>query len=270
MHTSIITPDNLSSNTLALPVVNNTPIRMNDAEQLSLNDLWIAAGKPSDRNPGAWLKRKQVSQVIDLYARADSPSQCNQPLTTISTGANVGSWAIEPLAIKYSQWISPQFEVDCLSVLTAFSHGKLQPKPLTPAELMVHQAQMLVDQERRLSNHDKQIEEVKDQINHITSGAPCGWFVVTRIGEHYGFTKQKAKELVAAYELKTKPVSIGEYGTITQTVLKEDFMQALGEELKSVKLLGKWFVSQKIGRFAAKGIFLKQYNEKVLLGSGVL
>lgn len=111
---------------------------------------------------------------------------------------------------------------------------------------------------------EKRISAVENQVQQMTTGAPIGWAILTRIGEMYGFSKQKAKAIAEAYELEQKPISVGEYGVITRMVKTDDFKEALGKEMKSTALSGSWFKSPKLGRYAAKGLFLKQYTEKVL------
>lgn len=111
---------------------------------------------------------------------------------------------------------------------------------------------------------EKRISAVENQVQQMTTGAPIGWAILTRIGEMYGFSKQKAKAIAETYELEQKPISVGEYGVITRMVKTDDFKEALGKEMKSTVLNGSWFKSPKLGRYAAKGLFLKQYTEKVL------
>ncbi|KFA99450.1 hypothetical protein [Vibrio sp. ER1A] len=126
---------------------------------------------------------------------------------------------------------------------------------------MAAQRRIQLEQQAEINNR---FEEVDNKINQLTEGAPIGWMVLTRIGEHYGFSKQKSKEIAAAYELITRPMSIGEYGTITRIVKESDFKQALAQEMKATKLNGNWFKSSKLGRYAAKGRFHEQYMKKML------
>lgn len=111
----------------------------------------------------------------------------------------------------------------------------------------------------------QRIASIEDKISHMTSGAPIGWFVLTRIGEYYGFSKQKAKAIAAEYDLPTRPITIGDYPTITHIVREADFKQALAQEMKETRLINKnWFESPRLGRYAAKGRFLLQFNRKVI------
>lgn len=136
-----------------------------------------------------------------------------------------------------------------------------QANPTLPPELandpIIAVRMTQIEQEKRIS-------AVENQVQQMTTGAPIGWAILTRIGEMYGFSKMKAKAIAQAYELEQKPISVGEYGTITRMVKVEDFKDALSKEMKAATLNGAWFKSTKLGRYSAKGLFLKQYTEKVL------
>ncbi|MGB1990450.1 MAG: hypothetical protein ACPHPA_08035 [Cycloclasticus pugetii] len=144
---------------------------------------------------------------------------------------------------------------DAIDTKTAQTNPALPPELANDPVIAVRMAQ--IEQEKRIS-------AVENQVQQMTTGAPIGWAILTRIGEMYGFSKQKAKAIAQAYELEQKPISVGEYGTITRMVKVDDFKEALSNEMKAATLNGSWFKSTKLGRYAAKGLFLKQYTEKVL------
>lgn len=144
---------------------------------------------------------------------------------------------------------------DAIDTKTTQTKSALPPELANDPVIAVRMAQ--IEQEKRIT-------AVENQVQQMTNGAPIGWAILTRIGEMYGFSKQKAKAIAQAYELEQKPISVGEYGTITRMVKVDDFKAALAKEMKAVTLNGAWFKSTKLGRYSAKGLFLKQYTEKVL------
>ncbi|MEZ9374928.1 hypothetical protein [Vibrio cyclitrophicus] len=144
---------------------------------------------------------------------------------------------------------------DAIDTKTALTDPTLPPELANDPIIAVRMTQ--IAQEKRIS-------AVENQVQQMTTGAPLGWAILTRIGEMYGFSKQKSKAIAEAYELEQKPISVGEYGVITRMVKTDDFKEALGKEMKATALSGSWFKSPKLGRYAAKGLFLKQYTEKVL------
>lgn len=161
------------ANTLDLPIINNHPIRMNQDGLLNLNDLHKAAGSPDNKIPSQWLVNKSTKELVAAYQNGNSHSA----LKVNNGGNEQGVWAIEELLIDYAQWISIPFKMECIKVLKAYSHGKLQPQtistgnPLLDAlvqtQLQVQvQNQQLTDMDNRLGSIETKIasQKVEDQV----------------------------------------------------------------------------------------------------------
>ncbi|HDM8198695.1 TPA: hypothetical protein P0E36_004879 [Vibrio harveyi] len=160
-------------------------------------------------------------------------------------------------AAFFQDWVTDEV----LPTIRKTGSYQVTRRPMSKLEILAEQSKALVDIERNQINHDQRIKQLESQIRQVTEGAPEGWGLVTRLATHYGLSKQKGKDLCAAYELETKKISVGEYSQLTDMVEIELFKMALGTELKAATLSDnkKWFVGGRLGRFQAKGILLDKY-----------
>lgn len=138
---------------------------------------------------------------------------------------------------------------------------QMDQRPMTPTELLAAQGQVLVDMERTQIDQGQRLEKLESTIKQVTEGTPEGWGLVSRLATHFGMSKQKGKDLCAAYDLQTKKVSVGDYRSLSDMVEIDLFKFALGQELKSSALSEnkQWFTGGRLGRFQAKGRLLDKY-----------
>lgn len=86
----------------------------------------------------------------------------NQLVITKKGGSDQGTWIHEKLILNAARYISVEFELWCdEKIAELMATGRVQiEKPKTPAELLLEQAQMLVDHERKIS-------EMESKVNYL-------------------------------------------------------------------------------------------------------
>lgn len=85
-----------------------------------------------------------------------------EDIRTVKNGDAGGSWIHQELVIEFARRLNPKFALWCnRKVAELLATGKTQlEKPKTPAELLLEQAQMLVDHERKLS-------VIEEKVNYL-------------------------------------------------------------------------------------------------------
>ena len=79
----------------------------------------------------------------------------------------------------------------------------------TAAEALLNQAKALVAQEKRISAANQNASLAHQRIDSIERGfVPEGYGLVSGLGAHYGLSNQKSKELVEAYSIPTKAITV--------------------------------------------------------------
>jgi hypothetical protein len=125
------------------------------------------------RRPVDWLRSSATSRYISTLE-----SKCEN-LTLVETrqggfNGGGGTWIHERLILKLAQWLDVDFELQCDEwVAELLRTGKVElQRPLSPAELILAQAQQLVDHERRVYKLEaqQQVLEVQQQNTHRQVG----------------------------------------------------------------------------------------------------
>ncbi|WP_438335613.1 KilA-N domain-containing protein [Edwardsiella tarda] len=92
-------------------LVNGVSVRVDEAGRYSLNDLHAAAvangSATESQRPGEFLKTKQIRRFVQALSDAKKIAS----VITIKGGLKQGSWGLELVAIRYSAWLSPLFEI---------------------------------------------------------------------------------------------------------------------------------------------------------------
>lgn len=97
--------------------INGIEVRQNNDGLFSLNDLWIAGGKPENRRPAQFMRKKTAKRTIDILTKMQLVL-----IHTSSKNSNLpsfGTWCCKELVYKYAMWADEEFE---LKVITAFDN----------------------------------------------------------------------------------------------------------------------------------------------------
>ena len=78
-------------------------------------------------------------------------------------GRNGGTWIHEKLVLNFARYLNVEFELWCdEQIATLLREGKveLKPKQLSPAEFLLHQAQLMVEMEKRVTTVEKDVSRL--------------------------------------------------------------------------------------------------------------
>ena len=229
--------------------------------------IGLVSTRSSVRNHVDEQDKKLLKDVnIDLSACCDSTLTLNQSLKVISESGfyDLVMRTDASKARPFQKWVTH----DVLPSIRKSGSYQVEQRPMTQTELLAAQGQFLVDQsqvlvnmERTQTDQGQRLEKLESTIKQVTEGTPEGWGLVSRLATHFGMSKQKGKDLCAAYDLQTKKVSVGDYRSLSDMVEIDLFKVALGQELKDSELSDnkQWFTGGRLGRFQAKGRLLDKY-----------
>jgi len=119
-------------------IIRDVTIRIDAQGRYNLNDIWVAAGKPNNKNPGQWTRhdgtKNYVKYLVEQNAKSHSGSDqnvkshsavCANPLYTV-IGGIPATYAVENLAIDYAAWISISFKDEVYNVYREAMRHKLE------------------------------------------------------------------------------------------------------------------------------------------------
>ena len=121
------------------------------------------------REPYEWLRLITVKRYIErLEELRDFKGVLVETRSRIGRGMT-GTWIHERLILKLAQFLDVDFEIQCDKwVAELLRTGKVELKPLSPAELILAQAQQLVDHERRVNQLEVKQEDTTRQLGSLT------------------------------------------------------------------------------------------------------
>lgn len=82
-------------------------IRADNNELASLTDLWKQAGSPDSRRPKDWLYTKEAIEFVEHIKNLKGG---DSPLLVVKAGRSGGTFADPQIALKYAQYLSPNFQ----------------------------------------------------------------------------------------------------------------------------------------------------------------
>lgn len=127
--------------------------------------------KAFDRKPNDWLRLDSAQRYIDALAKRGNPA-----LVDIRKGgSNSGTWINEKLILKLAQWLSVDFEVWCDERLAELIRtGRVEIKPMTTEELIIAQAQSVMQVKKELAEVKQEVKELASKM--LTS--PTDYFTI--------------------------------------------------------------------------------------------
>jgi hypothetical protein len=144
------------------------------------------------KRPVDWIRLETSKRYVEAVVR-NSHIDENELVTTKKGGSDSiqGTWIHEKLILSLARWLDVDFELWCdEKIAELLRTGRVALKPLTPAELILSQAQQLVDHERRLDDIDSRVKRIEAHqvvVNHTIMG-------YANI-KHAKITTEQAKEL---------------------------------------------------------------------------
>lgn len=124
-------------------------------------------GKATGKQVGDWLRLKGTKEYIDVLSSVTGVA-VTQLLQVIQGGEpeKQGTWANKQLCIRFAQWCSPEFAVQVdLWIEEIMTKGYVDIRNLSASEIILAQAQRLVDLERQQKQTEQDI--IRLQIEHI-------------------------------------------------------------------------------------------------------
>lgn len=185
-----------------------------------------------------WLALKSTQIYVEAITRKNG-SVDNQLVTTRMGGVPgqslKGTWINEKLILSLARWLDVNFEVWCdEKIAELLRTGKVELKTLTPAELILQQAQQLVNHERRLDDIDTRVKKIEaNQPENINNHTIMGYAILKKAKIDYEAAKilgKKATKICIDRGLKTSYVPDPRYTQVRaypKEVLEEVFNEFL-------------------------------------------
>jgi len=132
------------------------PVTFNKGDSLLVNATEMA--RPFGKEAKHWLINQSTKDFISELANVRNLTFAD--LVQVKQGSpenGGGTWLHEDVAMEFARWLSPKFAIWCNDrIKELLIDGKTAIKPLTPAEQLLANAQLLVDIERRQAEHERQ------------------------------------------------------------------------------------------------------------------
>ena len=151
-------------------------------------------------------------------------------------GRNGGTWIHEKLVLNFARYLNVEFELWCdEQIATLLREGKveLKPKQLSPAEFLLHQAQLMVEMEKRVTTVEKDVSRLEHNIrrtqtqDHFTIIAYANMKGIKAKSYNSSVMGRKATKICKERDLTIGKVVDSKYGLINtypEEVLDEIFM----------------------------------------------
>lgn len=127
------------------------------------------AAKPFGKSPKDWLKTKEAQEYIEALGRIVLTEQ-NQLVIVRQGGVpgEQGTWLHPKLAVAFARWLSADFAVWCDQQIESILRERASLATVTPAELILQQAQLLVAHEHRLERLERRVELLDSDTGYCT------------------------------------------------------------------------------------------------------
>ena len=130
--------------------------------QLMVNATEMA--KPFGKSPTHWLRNKDTQEYVEAFKKRFANSQSVQTVN----GDNGGTWFHQKIAIRFAQWLSPEFAIwvdEKIEELLTTGRAELLPaSPLSLARQMLEAMEM---HEARISNVETKVNVIAAKVSTI-------------------------------------------------------------------------------------------------------
>jgi hypothetical protein len=134
---------------------NGVMVAFRGSEEVSLTDLWRAAGSPENKDPYYWLRTEQAKDLInELNSEADTDKKridirtsddtkpiSNRFVRTVKGGKpeNRGTWACKELAVSYAGYLSAKLQLFVNRVFLERLQEERNPDLIAERFIQTHQ-----------------------------------------------------------------------------------------------------------------------------------
>jgi hypothetical protein len=126
------------------------------------------------KKPADWQRSETAKRYIEAVMGNSLIAEDELVIAKRGGSDFQGTWIHEKLILNLARWLNVDFELWCDDrIAELLRTGKTSIQKLTPAELILQQAQQLVDHERKLDDLDvrvKKIEATQTVVNHTIMG----------------------------------------------------------------------------------------------------
>lgn len=129
-------------------VYNGTLIR-DQGDDLSLTDMWKAAGSPVGKDPAQWLALQSTGEFVDHICALHNTTKNH--IIRATRGKGGGTWAHWQIGMAYAKYLKPEFHAFCNTVVRERMEGMSTVRQL----------------DGRLSPLEEQLAALMEQIAHL-------------------------------------------------------------------------------------------------------
>jgi len=132
--------------------------------------VWVCLtdmAKASGKLLGDWNRLKATAEFLTEFAESMGFPIDQIIYSNESSGSNEtrGTWAVEEVALEFAGWCSVQFKIWMLQqIKTLMTEGIVSLKPMSPAEIIIAQGQLLLALEQKQAALETKIEMQQMQI----------------------------------------------------------------------------------------------------------
>ena len=182
-----------------------------------------------------WKRSENTKRYIEAL---EAKGKFSTPLIDTKIGGINGgeTWIHEKLVLNFARYLNVEFELWCdEQIATLLREGKveLKPKQLSPAEFLLHQAQLMVEMEKRVTTVEKDVSRLEHNIrrtqtqDHFTIIAYANMKGIKAKSYNSSVMGRKATKICKERDLTIGKVVDSKYGLINtypEEVLDEIFM----------------------------------------------
>lgn len=131
---------------------------------------YVNATQMCKANGKRWADYKRLKATIEYWQELEDDTQIPTSLLVIEIegyGSDQNSWVHQEIAIDLGAWISPKFRVWInRQIKNLMTEGIVTIKQMSPAEMLVAQAQEILAHERRIQKIEQESLVLKQQQDH--------------------------------------------------------------------------------------------------------
>lgn len=193
--------------------------------QLMVNATEMA--KPFGKKATHFLRLDSTEQYIEALSKRVAISQ----LVKVVHGDNGGTWLHQKLALRFAQWLSPEFAIWVdEKIEELLTKGKVELAPASPLSLARQMLEAMEAQEHRISTVESKVELIQAKVTNINDDyfSISGWYRLAARqwdlsqteAQQLGKRLAKASQLNGFEVLKVHDAKYGKVNTYHKSVLK--------------------------------------------------
>lgn len=208
---------------------NGTNVTMRNANGIVYVNLTEFAKAFPNKNLSTIINSQEITDYCEALSKLQNFSFAD--LLIVKRGApelGGGTWAHQKVALRVAQKLSPEFAVWVdTKIEELLTHGETSmPRPMTQAEFILQQAQLLVENERKMKELEEKTDEIKSDlakvIERTTTDLHCSTIVayVTRNNikldvRKYGVMGRKASKICSKRGLHVTKINDVRWGRVS-------------------------------------------------------